>query len=799
MPGISALLLLSTIHPAHAAWTHDVINGGLPIATGPYAVSQTVSLPDGAGGVFLAWSDQRSAVGQIYAQHVSSSGAALWTAGGVLVNPTATAFGQVTPTIDTDGSGGIFIAWSDQRTGNYDIYAQHLTAAGAVTWGNSSALVTSFAGDQTVPSLVSDDAGGAYICWVDSRPSAPGIYYNHLYANGSTQMGTGSTYALAAGPPAANPHFVKDGNGGAIAVWQQGSANFNIMSTAVVPVGGAWGTVVCSAVLDQITPSACSDGVGGILVAWADKRANANGDIYAQRVSAAGTSSWTSDGVLVSTGTTTHANPQIVSDGVGGAIITWGDTRPGYTGPVAQRISAAGLTLWTSGGVPLSSGAAATALAMTSVAPDGLGGLLVSYIDYRSGSADTWAQRLNSAGLPQWGATGVAVNVGAPADYESAICRDGRGGAIVAFVDGRNGVAGSNSDLFASHLDSYGIMGAEPAIASVKDVPNDNGGHVKVSWYASPLEADLSSVGVSEYFVFRSAPPNVAAAAIAAGRITTSPGAVARADASSRPLLAQPNGANTYFWELVATQNAYHLPTYSVVAPTTGDSMGIGNPKTAFLVEAHNWSNGDYWTSAPDSGYSTDNVPPIVPAPFAGTYSAGAAALHWNPNPEADLANYRLYRGTTPAFVANAGSLLATPADTGFVDHSGSPYYYKLSAVDIHGNESPAAALLPQGTLGVSGPATPRELALAAPSPNPARGTTRIAFELPRAAHVRVTVFDAGGRRVRTLADGPAEAGARSLVFDLRDDRGRPLGAGLYLVRLEAEGRSITRRFAAVR
>ena len=794
---LACLLATAVAVPALAAWTHDPVNGGVPISTTAYGKSQTLALADGAGGAFLAWCDQRNGAYQVYAQHLNAYGVPLWPVNGVAACASYSGGGQFTPTMDTDGSGGIIVSWCDTRAGNSDIYAQHFSSAGAATWGATGAVLCNAAAEQTGPSLVTDDAGGAYVCWSDARP-ATGMYYNHVYASGSTQWGAPGTNIIT-GLPMPGVRVARDGTGGVLAVMQYGTSTTEIYVVRLGIYGFLWGNFACVVAGDQLTPTICSDGAGGAIVAWTDKRSNANGDIFAQHMWYQGSTLWGASGVQVSTGTTTHSNPQIVTDNAGGGIVTWAELRSGYVGPAAQRLNSGGSAMWTSGGVLLSSGVATLQASLVSVAPDGLGGLLTSYADYRSGGADTWAQRLNAAGAPQWGATGVAANSNPAQDNESAICPDGRGGAIVAFIDGRGGMANGNYDLFASHLDSWGILGAEPVMASVRDVPNDNGGHVKVSWYASPLEADPLSVGVSEYLVLRSAPPNLVARAQRAGLVSMSPHAVATADPALRPLLAQPDGVNTYFWELVATQAAYHLPTYSVIAPTTGDSMGIGNPRTAFMVQAVNLGNGDYWASAPDSGYSTDNVPPIMPAPFTGTYTAGSATLHWNPNPDLDLANYRLYRGTTSSFIASPASLVATPADTGYVDAAGAPYYYRLSAVDIHGNESPAAALLPQGTLGVGGPGAPRELALRAPSPNPARGSVTVAFELPRPARVRVAVFDAAGRLVRTLADGARPAGTQSLAFDLRDERGRALGAGLYLVRLEAEGRVFTRRIAAVR
>jgi len=209
--------------------------------------------------------------------------------------------------------------------------------------------------------------------------------------------------------------------------------------------------------------------------------------------------------------------------------------------------------------------------------------------------------------------------------------------------------------------------------------------------------------------------------------------------------------------------------------------------------------SSDRWSSAPDSGYSVDNLAPAAPAPLTGQYAAGTTQLHWNRNTEADLAGYRLYRGSNAAFVPSPSNFVAALPDTGAADAAGAPYVYKLTAVDVHGNESPVATLIPTGTLGVDGGAARAALSFAAPSPNPARGNATLRFSLSRAGAVRVNVYDAAGRCVATPVDGTLEAGEHSVAFALRDDAGRELPAGLYLARLEAEGRTITRRIAAVR
>lgn len=96
------------------------------------------------------------------------------------------------------------------------------------------------------------------------------------------------------------------------------------------------------------------------------------------------------------------------------------------------------------------------------------------------------------------------------------------------------------------------------------------------------------------------------------------------------------------------------------------------------------------------------------------------------------------------------------------------------------------------------GPAV-SELALAAPAPNPVRSSARIAYTLPRAGHVRLSVYDTAGRRVREVVDADQPAGPHEESLALHDERDGALAPGLYLVRLESLGRVLTTRLVAIR
>jgi hypothetical protein len=104
----------------------------------------------------------------------------------------------------------------------------------------------------------------------------------------------------------------------------------------------------------------------------------------------------------------------------------------------------------------------------------------------------------------------------------------------------------------------------------------------------------------------------------------------------------------------------------------------------------------------------------------------------------------------------------------------------------------------PVSAPGPPGSVTPR-LSLSAPRPNPSRGRIVLEFELRASERVALDVFDVHGRRVRRLAEGGYPAGRHRATWQGEDDQGRPVGTGVYLVRLQGDRERVTRRVAWIR
>ena len=809
---LTLALAVSLAAPASAAWPNSPFNN-LPLCTVAGSQQSPAVVSDGAGGAIVTWFDYRGGHADIYAQHVLASGAVdpSWPAGGRALCTVVDE--QLYPTIVSDGAGGAVVAWYDARNGGVaDIYAQRVLASGVVdpAWPINGRALCVAVGEQLSPTLVSDGAGGAIVTWYDFRSGAHyDIYAQRVLASGAVDAGwpaDGRALCTAANHQF-DPTIVSDGAGGAIVTWQDRRSGTQydtyaqrvLVSGAVDPAWPADGRALCTAAGDQAIPTIVSDGAGGAIVTWHDYRGGANSDIYAQHVLASGAvdGAWPVNGRALCTAVNNQTGPTLVSDGGGGAIVTWYDYRGGNADIYAHHVQASGVA---DPGWPADGRAVCTATGdqlLAKIASDGAGGALVTWHDNRSGAGnDVYAHHVLASGAVDgvWPANGRALCLAANSQSATAIVWDGAGGAIVTWQDSRSGAF----DLYAQRVEAFGRLGnPEPVIASVQDVPYDDGGHVKVSWAASYLDA-MPYNEIASYEVWRSIPPAAASAALRSGTRLLRMGE-ARDATAARSIRVTVDATQTIYWEYVGSQAARRFAGYSYHLATTGDSIAAGIPVIQVMILAIDTDDYSLWASAPGAGYSVDNLAPAAPAPLLGQFSGGTTSLHWGPNSEADLAGYRLYRGTTGSFLPGPGNLVAALSDTGYADASGTPHYYKLTAVDVHGNESPVATLSPAGTVAVGGTAPPGPLAFAAPGPNPARTATTLRYALPRASRVRLAIYDAAGRLVRELANGGREAGDHAEAWDLRGAGGEAVGAGLYFARLEAEGLALVRRVAVTR
>jgi hypothetical protein len=383
-----------------------------------------------------------------------------------------------------------------------------------------------------------------------------------------------------------------------------------------------------------------------------------------------------------------------------------------------------------------------------------------------------------------------------------------------------NQFAVPGADLLWRSTHAWAAPGVNPAVAhlgidwlyetavvdSIVDVPDDQGGWARVQFARSALDfADEAAFPISAYGVWRWVDSAALVAALEAQSSVAPEKSVAGNDRDfgDMPVIAyngrtyvqsRPGLAVSSFppgtWEFVYNVPAVQQDTYVAVVPTAADSSATGPNHTVFVLTAHTATPSIWYVSEPDSGYSVDNIAPAVPTGLAVAYNTGSGnALSWDPSPDRDFQYFNVYRSSDPGFVPSPSDLIHSTIATNWTDpdYDGWSVYYKITALDYVGNESAPAS--PGTVTAVEEPVLPQTYGLYQNVPNPFNPSTTIRYDVPAGGGaVTLRIYDASGRLVRTLQDGPQAAGQKTAVWNGRDDRGRGVVSGVYFYRLEAPG-----------
>ncbi len=622
---------------------------------------------------------------------------------------------QDTPTIASDEAGGAIVVWRDLRAGvNTDIYSQRAGPAGAVLWLADGMPICTATQNQSSPLVVPDGSGGAILAWQDFRSNnVLDIYAQRVNSSGYVQW-TANGLAVCAGKAGlVLSRMIPDGAGGAIVVWSDSrNATNDIFIQRINSSGAAqWtanGVTVCAAAGSQTVPVIASDGAGGAIVAWQDSRTSPS-NIYAQRVVAAGTVQWTADGIVVCNEAMAQTAPQTVSDGSGGAIVAWTDHRNTVDDDIyAQRVDAAGAVQWTANGIGVVS-------SMTGkqsdcrIVPGASSEAIVAWLDLRNGAtADVYAQKVDTAGAVQWPANGVAVCTAANGQTAMQLISNGAGGAVAAWQDER--VASGAWDIYAQRINANG----------------------STAWTANGVAACQAS----------------------------------------------------------ANQTTPQL------APD-----GVGGAVIAWKDDRN--GNSDIYSQRIDAAGHT------VVATLLQSYSAAAngtdVRIEWTLSGAPANIEFSVLRAHEPpdAFVEIAGG--AIPEDFGssragdgtafsFTDKTcepGETYRFRVDALE----GGVRTTLFETGPVAIPAVA----LALYQNEPNPFNPSTTIRYFVGAECAVSLEVYDIAGRLVRRLESGRVGTGMRAVEWNGLDERGNRSSAGVYFYRLRAGKNTLSRKMILVR
>ena len=214
--------------------------------------------------------------------------------------------------------------------------------------------------------------------------------------------------------------------------------------------------------------------------------------------------------------------------------------------------------------------------------------------------------------------------------------------------------------------------------------------------------------------------------------------------------------------------------------------------------------------------HAMDEALPVSLSSFSISLEQGAVQLNWQTASELNNAGFIIERAPagqsdfvviadhrSDASLKGAGTTnsLSSYLYTDFEADVQKSYVYRLKDSSYDGTVSLLAQSAFEGQVtGIAEPPIrPGSFRLEGNYPNPFNPRTHIVLTIESPILLSVVIYDVRGRAVRHLFRGTAGAGSLQLVWDARDDRGRPLGSGAYLYRVQSSRETRTGKMLLLR
>lgn len=450
---------------AQAQWSSDpALNNPICRAGNKQQAPRAVS--DGKGGAIICWSDERTAenFSRIHVQRIDRDGYVRWLENGIAISPVLDSNNK--PEIISDDAGGAIIAWVDTRDGNLDVYAQRIDSSGNALWTAEGVPVATGSLDQIDPKLATDGQHGAIVTWSGhSGTSEDGhIYAQRIDGNGNRVWNPELSLSFS-DQFEATPCIASDGSGGAYIAWVfYNNAAYDVIAQRVNSSGfQLWqsnGLGIATAGGPQDSPSLVADGTGKVFLSYYDWNSGSTPTLHVAVVNPDGS---TAASLRVTSTSGGQTNPRLSNIGAGLLGIVWEDGRVSRkTRAYAQIIDNTGNKSWAADGVEISNRTGSQATPF--VVPDGNGGMVVSWEDMTGGitESDICVQRLSASGSLLWSGAGVPLCTAGRMQTFPWMVSDGQNGAIVVWEDYR--LSFSNPEIYASRILGDGTFPIGPPI-----------------------------------------------------------------------------------------------------------------------------------------------------------------------------------------------------------------------------------------------------------------------------------------------------------------------------------------------
>ncbi len=768
------LLRLSLPLVALADWGHDSFQNDV------FAYSQGIVVSDNSGGAIMVTSDPERN-DNLYAYHLNNLGNLDWGSAGV---PVYTLQGTLSSYVAiSDGQGGAFVAITDRIDSIKHIWLQHLNYSGSLPWGNTGvdAAPGIYLNQMFNPSLATDQIGNLIMaCEYEYSASDTDILLQLLDPFGARYLSDNGRFFYNTTNPEFTPKIISDGTDGFYLLSKDYTGpDYNLLLNHLDSSSYSdWPSYPNGLSLSTTfgTSDLAVNSFGEAIVCWTSNLnfATLGDDIMAVKIHLDGCLSWFIQPVCSHTGH--QINPQITPDNLGGCWILWTDGRNVTSNDVyMQHYQEDRSPTFQGNGIPVGVSTVDRSLAHSTLTSDGY--LAVTWYDVSGPKADIYCNLLRFPSDNIGTSHGEPLCTEAHSQLEMVLLPDNDGGVVSHFTS--YSPTGGYWTQY-QRIGRRGFLGdASPAIGQVIDHPQDQGGVARVTWNSSYLDSEIDS-WVEQYILWSRLPGTMAPAAGPADLVNL-------AKVSSLPQ-EDLQAITEDGWTFLESQEPYSLPQYAINAATFGDSTSAGIPYTEYMVMAVT-PRGNLQSNTL-AGYSVDNLAPGTPLALAADSENSNANLQWTPAHyhDEDLLHYNIYRSDSPDVELIAGNFLASSSDSTYVDTSLpiGTWHYVVTAMDVHGNESPASnEALVQETSAAGADFLPLRVAVQGAWPNPFNPATTIKYAVPGAGQVQLTIFDVRGQAISTLVSEYKQPGYYEVPFDGRDQSGHSLSSGVYFAHLQ--------------
>ena len=387
-------------------------------------------------------------------------GVPLWQSNG---NSIISGFGgQFDLKVINDGEQGAYLVWrtSPNSFQDYSLNAQRINNNGNKLWGSSNVTIQSGLGTTLNQSITMNEDGDLLTIWqlgLTGTPNSMDIYTQKINSNGVVQWNSnGLAICLTSAISILGPKIISDQNGGAYVCWsdnRNGLSNFDIYAQRIssngTPLWSVNGIPICTKIGTQGTKHIFSDNNGGAILFWEDIQETTY-SIYGQKIDSTGNKLWETDGRLLYSTTTAFAQYEIVLDRNKEIFFMWSTSEGNI---YAQKVDYNGNPVWAN---PVTICDTQSAVSYLVASKSDMSGVVIAWLDDRNGNYDLFSQWISADGIAKWNNNGAVICNETHEQSDYSITSDKFGGAVIAWADMRNG----NFDVYAQNIDVRGKLGS---------------------------------------------------------------------------------------------------------------------------------------------------------------------------------------------------------------------------------------------------------------------------------------------------------------------------------------------------